>query len=132
VFVIYLGSLLSGGVLIAASALGAGHDGEAPAGGDVDAGARHEHDRSPARARLALFGIPFWSFGATFFGLAGLVMRALGSPGLAPFVAAAVGVIAGLGAAVGVSGGLGAAVGVGGGLGDASAPGRKPPPPSSG
>jgi hypothetical protein len=103
VFVIYLGSLLFGGVLIAASALGAGHGVDAPAGGDVDAGVPDGHERSRARPRLGLLGIPFWSFGPAFFGLAGLVMRALGSPGLAPFVAATVGVGAGLGAASALS-----------------------------
>jgi len=98
VFAIYLGSLLFGGVLIAASALGVGHDTDVHAGGDVHAGAGDGHDQGHGSSWLALFGIRFWSFGAAFFGLTGLVLRALGGPALAPFIAGAVGVAAGLGA----------------------------------
>jgi membrane protein implicated in regulation of membrane protease activity len=96
VFAIYLGSLLFGGVLIAASALGLGHGAEAHAGGDFHSG-EGGHDQGHG-SWLALFGIRFWSFGAAFFGLTGLVLRALGGPALAPFIAGAVGVAAGLGA----------------------------------
>jgi membrane protein implicated in regulation of membrane protease activity len=97
-FAVYLGSLLFGGVLIAASALGVGHGAEAHAGADFHGGSGDGHDQSHGSSWLALFGIRFWSFGAAFFGLTGLVLRALGWPALAPFLATGVGVAAGLGA----------------------------------
>jgi len=98
---IYVGSLLFGGLLIAASLLGAGHGTDAHAGGDGGGAAGDGHDTSTGQAWLALFGLRFWSFAAAFFGLTGLVVSRLGGPSfhaLAPAVAAAVGVGAGLGA----------------------------------
>lgn len=97
-FAVYVGSLLFGGLLIGASFLGAGHDTDIHTG---DAGHGDGHDQNSASAWLALFGIRFWSFAAAFFGLTGLVLRALGSPtvaAMAPVISAAVGVSAGLGA----------------------------------
>jgi hypothetical protein len=100
VFAIYLGALLFGGVLIAASALGIGHDAHAGGGGDGDvhAGGGDGHDQGHGSNWLSLFGIRFWSFGTAFFGLTGLVLRGLGFSALAPFLGTAVGVAAGLGA----------------------------------
>jgi membrane protein implicated in regulation of membrane protease activity len=100
VFTIYLGALLFGGVLIAASALGIGHDAHIGdgGGGDVHAGVGDGHDQGHGSNWLALFGIRFWSFGTAFFGLTGLVLRGLGFSALAPFLGTAVGVAAGLGA----------------------------------
>jgi membrane protein implicated in regulation of membrane protease activity len=97
VFVIYLGSLLFGGVLIAATVVAGADHGDVHLG-DVDHGGDGGHDQGHANAWLSLFGIRFWSFGTAFFGLTGLVLRALGWPGLAPIVAGAVGVATGLGA----------------------------------
>jgi membrane protein implicated in regulation of membrane protease activity len=104
VVVVYVGSLLFGGVLIAASFFGAGHDGDVHVGdsghggeGNVDGG----HDQGPASAILSLFGIRFWSFGSAFFGLTGAVLHLIGGPALAvaaPLIAGGVGVAAGLGA----------------------------------
>ncbi len=95
-FAVYVGSLLFGGLLIGASFLGAGHDADIHGG---DAGHGDGHDQSSASAWLALFGIRFWSFAAAFFGLTGLVLRAVGSSTMAaPFVSAGIGVAAGLGA----------------------------------
>jgi membrane protein implicated in regulation of membrane protease activity len=97
VFAIYLGSLLFGGVLIAASAFGgADHGGEIHGGGDAGHGG--SHDQNQGSAWISLFGLRFWSFGTTFFGITGLVLRAIGSSALAPLVSAGVGVAAGLGA----------------------------------
>jgi membrane protein implicated in regulation of membrane protease activity len=105
VFAIYLGSLLFGGVLIAASALlGADHGAELHGGGG-DAGhgggnAGHGGDNSQNQgsAWVSLFGLRFWSFGSAFFGITGLVLRAIGLSALAPLVSTGVGIAAGLGA----------------------------------
>jgi hypothetical protein len=98
-FAIYLGSLLFGGVLIAASALGGDH-GEAH-GGEVHTGGDHgDGNHNTGSAWLSLFGLRFWSFGAAFFGLTGLVLRALGWAAIAPVLATSLGVAAGLGASV--------------------------------
>ena len=99
-FAIYLGTLVFGGMLIAASALGGDH-GDAH-GGDVHAGGDHGEGDSPSQATawLSLFGLRFWSFGFAFFGLTGLALRALGWAAIAPLVGGAVGVAAGLGASL--------------------------------
>ena len=103
-FAIYLGSLLFGGVLIAASALlGADHGAELHGGGDAGHGggnADHGGDNAQNQgpAWVSLFGLRFWSFGTTFFGITGLVLRAIGLSSLAPLVSTGVGVAAGLGA----------------------------------
>jgi len=97
----YVGSLLFGGLLIVASLFGAGHDtdlhiGDAHAGHGGDG-----HDQSTASALLALFGVRFWSFGAAFFGLTGLILHLVGAGvvgATAPLIAGGVGVAAGLGA----------------------------------
>ena len=99
--VVYVGSLLFGGVLIAASFFGAGHDADVHAGGDTGHGSGDGHDQSAASAILSLFGLRFWSFGAAFFGLTGVVLQVLGGPALAvaaPLISGGVGVAAGLGA----------------------------------
>jgi len=103
VVVVYVGSLLFGGVLIAASFFGAGHDADVHAGGDGGHGSGDGHDQSQASAILSLFGLRFWSFGAAFFGLTGVVLQVLGGPALAvaaPLISGGVGVAAGLGASV--------------------------------
>lgn len=99
---VYVGSLLFGGLLIAASFLGAGHDTDVHAG---DTGHGHpgdgDHEQSQASAVLSLFGLRFWSFGSAFFGLTGLVVNLAGGAVLAatgPLIAGGVGVAAGLGA----------------------------------
>jgi membrane protein implicated in regulation of membrane protease activity len=95
VFAIYLGSLLFGGVLIAASALlGADHGAELHGGGDAGHGADHDQNQGPAW--ISLFGLRFWSFGSTFFGITGLVLRAIGHSTLAPLVSTGAGIAAGL------------------------------------
>ena len=101
--VVYVGSLLFGGVLIAASFFGAGHDADVHGGGDTDHGSNVDggHDQSQASAILSLFGLRFWSFGAAFFGLTGVVLHLIGGPALAvaaPLISGGVGAAAGLGA----------------------------------
>jgi len=97
VFAIYLGSLLFGGLLIAASAFGgADHGAELHSGGDAGHGGGHDQNQAPAW--ISLFGLRFWSFGSMFFGITGLVLRAIGWSALAPLVSTGVGVAAGLGA----------------------------------
>ena len=101
--VVYVGSLLFGGVLIAASFFGAGHDADVHVGGDTDHGSGDGHDQSQASAILSLFGLRFWSFGSAFFGLTGLVLHLIGGPALAvaaPLISGGVGVAAGLGASM--------------------------------
>ncbi len=99
-FAIYLGSLLFGGVLIAASAFGgADHGAELHAGGDAGHGgdnASHGEAQNQGLAWLSLFGLRFWSFASTFFGITGLALRAIGWSALAPLVSAGVGAAAGL------------------------------------
>ena len=95
-FAIYLGALLFGGVLIAASALGGADHGGDVHGGDAG-GHGDAHDQSHG-SWLSLFGLRFWSFGCAFFGLTGLVLRALGWPALAPVLGTGIGIAAGLGA----------------------------------
>jgi membrane protein implicated in regulation of membrane protease activity len=104
VFAIYLGSLLFGGVLIAASALlGADHGAELHAGGDAGHGGGNgghggDNAQNQGSAWVSLFGLRFWSFGCMFFGITGLVLRAIDLSALAPLVSTGVGVAAGLGA----------------------------------
>ena len=100
---VYVGSLLFGGLLIVASLFGAGHDTDIHVdlhGGDHGGDG---HDQGHASAWLTLFGLRFWSFGAAFFGLTGIILNTIGGPllGIAvPFIAAGVGIAAGLGASV--------------------------------
>ena len=105
VVVVYVGSLLFGGVLIVASFFGAGHDADMHVGDctSVTAGMAMATGTIRARRRrwLSLFGLRFWSFGAAFFGLTGLVLHLIGGPALAvaaPLISGGVGVAAGLGA----------------------------------
>jgi membrane protein implicated in regulation of membrane protease activity len=97
----YVGSLLFGGLLIAASFFGAGHDADIHVG-DSGGHGGDGHDQSQASAWLSLFGLRFWSFGAAFFGLTGAILHLVGGPALvaAPFISAGVGVAAGLGASM--------------------------------
>lgn len=99
---VYVGSLLFGGLLIAAS-LFAGHDTDVHVG-DTDHGDGGDgHDQSQASAWLSLFGLRFWSFAAAFFGLTGILLHLFGGPVLAvvaPFIAAGVGIATGLGASI--------------------------------
>jgi len=103
VLAVYVGSLLFGGLLIVASLFGAGHDTDIHVdlhGGDHGGDG---HDQGHASAWLTLFGLRFWSFGAAFFGLTGIILNTIGGPllGIAvPFIAAGVGIAAGLGASV--------------------------------
>jgi hypothetical protein len=88
--------LLFGGVLILASVFGAGeHEVDAHGGDGADG-----HGEGAGHALFAaLFGIRFWSFGAAFFGLTSLLLRALGGEGMrvvAPVVGSVAGVAAGL------------------------------------
>ena len=84
---VYVGFLLFGGLLILASFFGGGHDAEAHVG-DADAGGGDGHgdghDQSQASAWLSLFGLRFWSFGAAFFGLTGLILYAATGTGAVP------------------------------------------------
>jgi membrane protein implicated in regulation of membrane protease activity len=98
VVAVYVGSLLFGGLLIAASFFGGGHDADVHGG---DAGHGDGHDQSTASAWLSLFGLRFWSFGSAFFGLTGLVLHLVAGPVLAavaPLIAGGIGVASGLGA----------------------------------
>ena len=106
---VYVGFLLFGGLLIAASFFGAGHDADLHVGdvhvGNVGDGHGHGdgHDQNQASAWLSLFGLRFWSFASAFFGVTGLILHLAGGPALAvaaPFISAAVGVAAGLGASI--------------------------------
>jgi NfeD-like C-terminal, partner-binding len=93
---IYIGALLFGGILIAASAFGAG---EHPVDG-FSAGAADAHAEGAGHGSfIALFGFRFWSFAAAFFGVTGLMLR-VAHVGGAPVIGAVVGAGAGLGASV--------------------------------
>lgn len=98
---VYVGSLLFGGVLIAASFLGAGHDSDVHAGDTGHGQGGDGHDQSTASALLSLFGLRFWSFGSAFFGLTGVALHLIGGPVLgavAPLICGGVGAAAGIGA----------------------------------
>jgi membrane protein implicated in regulation of membrane protease activity len=101
VVAVYVGSLLFGGLLIAASFFGGGHDADVH-GGDAGHGDSGDgHDQGQASAWLSLFGLRFWSFGSAFFGLTGLILHLVGGPVLAsaaPLIAGGIGVASGLGA----------------------------------
>lgn len=93
---IYIGALLFGGVLIAASAFGAG---DHPVDGFAAHAADPHSEGSTHGQLIALFGLRFWSFATAFFGVTGVLLRFAGVPGGAG-IAAVVGVGAGLGASV--------------------------------
>jgi hypothetical protein len=94
---IYIGALLFGGVLILASVFGAGEHAVDVHSSDVS----DPHAEGSGHVLLAaLFGIRFWSFGAAFFGLTGLLLRVLGAPALAAPVGAVVGAAAGFAASL--------------------------------
>jgi hypothetical protein len=101
VLAVYVGSLLFGGLLIAASFFGAGHDTDVHVGDSGGHGSGDGHDQSQASALLSLFGLRFWSFGSAFFGLTGTILHLVGGAalaGTAPVISAGVGAAAGLGA----------------------------------
>jgi len=96
VVAIYIGALLFGGLLIAASAFAAG---DHPVDGFAAHAADPHAEGSTHGQLIALFGLRFWSFATAFFGVTGLLLRFAGVPGGAG-IAAVVGVAAGLGASV--------------------------------
>jgi hypothetical protein len=95
----YIVCLLAGGVVLGASMFG-GHDsdgGDAHVGdvhGDADHAGHHEW-----AARLPFLSLRFWTWGVTFFGLAGVALTLGGTPAsLIPVLAAAGGLGSGWGA----------------------------------
>jgi len=116
VFSAYIVCLLAGGVVLGASAFGghdsAGHDSGDAHVGDAHAGAGHDtgdahagdaHDGHEGHhdwaAWLPFLSLRFWTWGVTFFGLAGLVLTLGGTPpGLVPALATLAGVGSGWGA----------------------------------
>jgi membrane protein implicated in regulation of membrane protease activity len=96
VVAIYIGALLFGGLLIAASAFGAG---DHPVDGFAAHAADPHAEGSTQGQLIALFGLRFWSFATAFFGVTGLLLHAAGVPGGAA-IAGVVGASAGLGASV--------------------------------
>jgi len=98
----YIVCLLAGGVVLGASMFG-GHDsGDAHVGevhdGDVHDDTAHEGHHEWA-AQLPFLSLRFWTWGVTFFGLAGLALTLGGTPtSLVPVLAAASGVGLGWGA----------------------------------
>src|SRR5258706_1142502 len=93
---VYIGALLFGGVLIAASAFGLGD--HSVDGFSADAADPHA-EGSAHGSLVALFGVRFWSFAAMFFGVTGVLLHLVGVTG-APVIAGVVGVGAGLSASV--------------------------------
>ncbi|MGA7740612.1 MAG: NfeD family protein [Polyangia bacterium] len=95
----YIVCLLAGGVVLGASVFG-GHDsggGDAHMG-DTHAGTDHagHHDWA---GRLPFLSLRFWTWGVTFFGLAGVALTLGGTPtSLIPWLAATGGVGSGWGA----------------------------------
>ena len=95
----YIVCLLAGGVVLGASMFG-GHDSD---GGDAHVGDAHgdgAHDgHHEWAARLPFLSLRFWTWGVTFFGLAGLALTLGGTPAsLVPWLAAAGGLGSGWGA----------------------------------
>jgi hypothetical protein len=110
----YIVCFLAGGIVLGASMFG-GHDsdsgdahlGDAHAGdahmGDAHGGTVHEGHHEWA-ARLPFLSLRFWTWGVTFFGLAGLALTLGGTPApLVPVLAA----VGGLGSGWGASWALG-------------------------
>jgi hypothetical protein len=93
----YIVCFLAGGVVLGASMFG-GHDSGDAHVGDVHGDAAHEGHHEWA-ARLPFLSLRFWTWGVTFFGLAGLALTLGGTPAsLVPFLAAAGGLGSGWGA----------------------------------
>ena len=95
----YIVCLLAGGGVLGASMFG-GHDSD---GGDAHVGDAHgdgAHDgHHEWAARLPFLSLRFWTWGVTFFGLAGVALTLGGTPAsLIPVLAAAGGVGSGWGA----------------------------------
>jgi membrane protein implicated in regulation of membrane protease activity len=95
----YIVCFLAGGVVLGASMFG-GHD---SGGGDAhldDAHVGPIHDgHHEWAARLPFLSLRFWTWGVTFFGLAGLALTLGGTPApLVPVLAAASGLASGWGA----------------------------------
>ena len=95
----YIVCLLAGGVVLGASMFG-GHDSD---GGDAHLGDAHgggDHTgHHEWAARLPFLSLRFWTWGVTFFGLAGVALTLGGTPAsLIPVLAAAGGVGSGWGA----------------------------------
>jgi hypothetical protein len=95
----YIVCLLAGGVVLGASMFG-GHDSD---GGDAHVGDAHgDGDHAGHHewaARLPFLSLRFWTWGVTFFGLAGVALTLGGTPAsLIPVLAAAGGVGSGWGA----------------------------------
>jgi membrane protein implicated in regulation of membrane protease activity len=86
---VYVGCLLFGGVLLAASVFG-GHDHDA-GGGDVDHGGEHHGDHGG----LPFVSLRFWAFSIAFFGLAGAALALAGVGRIAAVVAGGFGLSAG-------------------------------------
>jgi hypothetical protein len=95
---IFIGALLFGSVLILASVFGAGEHGVDVHGADASDPHAEGHGHNTVLA--ALFGIRFWSFGAAFFGITGLLLTVSGAPRLAVPVAVVLGVTAGFAASL--------------------------------
>jgi hypothetical protein len=107
---IYLGGVLFGGVLLAASVFGGHHGGGHDAGHDPGhdgPGPHAEHDRGHSGWRLPFLSLRFWAFATAFFGLTGFGLTLVGAAGaLTPVLAGAMGIASGLVSAK-VLGGLG-------------------------
>jgi hypothetical protein len=109
---VYLGCLIFGGALVAASALGGSdHDGGGHGGAGDGHGAAGDHHVSgpdghptdkghPATGLVALLNLRFWSFALAFFGLTGLALSLVGAGVIVtPLIAGGVGAGAGYGSA---------------------------------
>ena len=95
----YIVCLLAGGVVLGASMFG-GHDSDSGDAhvGDAHGGAIHEGHHEWA-GRLPFLSLRFWTWGVTFFGLAGVALTLGGTPtSMIPWLAAAGGVGSGWGA----------------------------------
>jgi hypothetical protein len=95
----YIVCLLAGGVVLGASMFG-GHDSD---GGDAHVGDAHgdtvHEGHHEWAARLPFLSLRFWTWGVTFFGLAGVALTLGGTPtSLIPVLAAAGGLGSGWGA----------------------------------
>jgi hypothetical protein len=82
VLAVYIGCLVFGGILLAASAVG-GHQGDS---GGHDTGNGHGHDHGAGDgghalpvALLPFLGLRFWTFALAFFGLTGALLTATGA-----------------------------------------------------
>lgn len=101
--IVYAGALVGGGVLLLSSLVMGHHDGDLGGHDVAHPGGVHDGHHDPGSSLfLPFLSLRFWTFGATFFGLTGVLLEglALAPPATALAVSSALGVGCGTTAAI--------------------------------